>query len=114
MTSSFEDILALSNEKTIQQQNLESLLKTYMFVNRLSPPIKNDVFVMLCAIWYHLHNSKNVKKTHGRVLLLVKLQASACNFTKSNTPPSVFFMFFKLYKWYQIVQSVSFIIPENP
>ena len=62
MTSSFEDILALSNEKTIQQQNLESLLKTYMFVNRLSPPIKNDVFVMLCAIWYHLHNSKNVKK----------------------------------------------------
>ena len=63
MTSSFEDILALSNEKTIQQQNLESLLKTYMFVNRLSPPIKNDVFVMLCAIWYHLHNSKNVKKT---------------------------------------------------
>ena len=62
MTSSFEDILALSNEKTIQQQNLESLLKTYMFVNRLSPPIKNDVFVMLCTIWYHLHNSKNVKK----------------------------------------------------
>ena len=25
---------------------------------------------------------------HGGVLLLVKLQASACNFTKSNTPPS--------------------------
>ena len=26
------------------------------------------------AIWYHLHNLKNVKNTHGGVLLLVKLQ----------------------------------------
>ena len=30
---------------------------------------------MLCAIWYHLHNLKNVKNTHGGVLLLVQLQA---------------------------------------
>ena len=37
-----------------------------------------------------LHNFKNVKDTHGRVLLLVKLQASKCNFTKSNNPPWVF------------------------
>ena len=29
---------------------------------------------------------KNVKNTHGGVLLLVKLQDQACNFTKSNTP----------------------------
>ena len=28
-----------------------------------------------CAIWYHFHNLKNVKNTHGGVLLLVKLQA---------------------------------------
>ena len=27
---------------------------------------------MLCAIWYHLHNLKNVKNIHGGVLLLVK------------------------------------------
>ena len=27
---------------------------------------------------------------------------------KSNTPTWVFFTFFKLYKWYQIVQRVSF------
>ena len=26
---------------------------------------------MLCAIWYHLYNLKNVKNTHGGVLLLV-------------------------------------------
>ena len=30
---------------------------------------------MFCAIWYHLYNFKNVKNIHGRVLLLVKLQA---------------------------------------
>ena len=32
---------------------------------------------MLCAIWYHLYNLKNVKNTHGGVLLLTKLQALA-------------------------------------
>ena len=41
---------------------------------------------------------KNREKPHGGVLLLVKLQALACNFTKSNTPPWVFFTFLKLYK----------------
>ena len=59
-----------------------------------------EVFVVLCAIKYHSYNLKNVKKTHGGVLLLVKLQASACNSTKSNTPPWVFFTFFKLCRWY--------------
>ena len=33
-----------------------------------------DTYVMFCTIWYHLHNLKNVKKTHGGMLLLVKLQ----------------------------------------
>ena len=60
------------------------------------------LLVMLCAIWYHLYNLKNVKNTHGRVLLYL-----ACNFTKSNTLPWVFFTFFKLYKWDQIVQSIA-------
>ena len=45
---------------------------------------------MLCAIWYHLYNLKNVKNTHGGVILLVKLQFC---FTKSNTPSSVFSRF---------------------
>ena len=31
--------------------------------------------VMRCAIWHYLHNLKNVKNTHGEVLLLPKLQA---------------------------------------
>ena len=44
-------------------------------------------------MWYHLHNLKNVKYTHGGVLHLVKLQAVACSFTKSNTPQLMFSRF---------------------
>ena len=32
----------------------------------------------------------------------------ACNFTNSNTPPWVFFLFFKLNKWYQIAQRILY------
>ena len=52
---------------------------------------------MLFAIWHHLCDLKNVGIAH----------AEACTFTQSNTPPWVFFAFFKLQKWYQIAQSVS-------
>ena len=38
---------------------------------------RNQIIVVLCAIWYHSYNSKNVKNTDGAVLLLVKLQALA-------------------------------------
>ena len=43
------------------------------------------------------------EKHHGGVLILVKLQDF-----KSNTPPWVFFMFFKLYKWYQLAQRIIY------
>ena len=43
--------------------------------------------VMFCAIWFNLYNLTNVNK--------------------SNTPPWVFFAFFKLHKWYHIAQNVS-------
>ena len=61
-----------------------------------------------CAIWNHLHSFKKVKNTHGRVLLLVKLQA----LHKSNTPPWVFFTIFKLCKWYQIAQNITYLISK--
>ena len=67
-------------------------------------------FVMSSAIWYHLYNFKKVKNTHGGMLILVNLQAEPCNFTKINTPPWVFFTFFKLYKWYQIAQRTTFML----
>ena len=50
---------------------------------------------MFCTIWYHLYNFKNVKNANGGV--------------KSNTPPWVFFTFFKLYKWYQLAQHITII-----
>ena len=31
------------------------------------------IYEKFCAIWYHLTNLKNVKNTHGGVLLLVTL-----------------------------------------
>ena len=31
------------------------------------------------------------------------------NFIKSNTPPWVFFTFFKLSKWYQIAQNITYV-----
>ena len=65
-------------------------------------------YVMRCAIWYHLCYLKNVKNTHGGGLILVKLQAEACNFIKISTSPWVFFMFFKLYKWHQIAQRTTY------
>ena len=43
------------------------------------------------------------------MLLLVKLQALSCNFTKSNTPHWAFFTFLELHKWYQIAQNVGFM-----
>ena len=46
---------------------------------------------MRCAIWYHFYNFKNVRNTHGGVLLT--LAASICNFIKSNIPQWVFSRF---------------------
>ena len=47
----------------------------------------------LRAVWYHLHNLKNVENTNGGLKLLVKSQAEACYFTGSITPSWVFSMF---------------------
>ena len=52
-----------------------------------------------------------MKNTYGEVLLLVKLQDLVCNFTKSNTLLWVVFTFFKLYKWYQIGQRITYVLP---
>ena len=55
-----------------------------------------------------LYNLKNVKITHGVLLLLVKLQVELCNFTKSNTSPWVFFTFLKMYKLYQNEERITY------
>ena len=32
-----------------------------------------NIYVMRCAIWYHLYKLKNVKNTHGGVLIFSKV-----------------------------------------
>ena len=92
----------------VQSTDLLSYRNTQKYLS-LSFCLYFILFVMRCTIWYHLYNFKNVKNAHGEVLLLVKLQAAlGCNFTKSNTPPWVFFTFSKLGKWYQIAQRITF------
>ena len=97
-----------SNQKHIHSKGLEIMqlfIKIY-FMNSIPTTIPTTIqsdgcryanttelskfswsSVMRCVIWYHLQNSKNMKNTHGGVLLLI---------TKSNIPPWVFFTFFKL------------------
>lgn len=67
-----------------------------------------NLFVLWLNICYTLRDLvsfvkflKNVKNTHGGVLLLIKVQALACIFTKRDPLPRVFFTLFKLYKWYK-------------
>ena len=65
--------------------------------------------MIFCTNSYLLYNFKNVENTPGGVVFLVQLQASAGNITKTITPPWVFLTFFKLYKWYQIAQSIVYV-----
>ena len=74
-SASNEDVLLLFIRET---QNFTKLRpKETLCVNTLfkTSPSRN-ITLMFCAIWYHLHNLKNVKSTHGGVLFLLKLQAS--------------------------------------
>ena len=43
---------------------------------------EEELYMVLCATQYYLNNLKNVKNTQGGVLLLVKLQVTACNLIK--------------------------------
>ena len=78
-----------------------------MFERVLNTTLNTSTIAMRCPILYHLYNLKNVKNTHGDVLLWVKLQAEAWNFNKINTPPWVFFTFFKIVQVYQIAQHIT-------
>ena len=53
----------------------------------LSSKIVWNTNAMLCSIWYHVYNLKNVKNTHGGISHLKKLQALAWNSTKGNNSP---------------------------
>ena len=81
-----------NSSASILKVKVSLLEKMYVCV---FPILTKRIYVMRWAIWYHLHILKSVKNTHGGVLILV-------------TPPWVFFMFFKLSKWYQIAQRITY------
>ena len=43
-------------------------------------------------------------------LLLVKLEVKVCNFIKINTPPWFFLTSFKLFKWHQMAQNITYVL----
>ena len=53
----------------VNNKNTKATSQTNVFIVNFE-----QVNVMRCAIWYHLYNLKNVKNTHGGVLILAKLQ----------------------------------------
>ena len=57
------------HSKTVEDRLFEHVIQDAMMINDYS------IYVMGCEIWCHLYNLKNVKNTHGGVLLFVKLQA---------------------------------------
>ena len=62
---------------------------------------------MLCAIWYHFYKLKNLKNTHGGVTF------KPATLLKVALLHGCFSRFFKLYKWYQITQSFTFMENTN-
>ena len=75
--------LIYSNIKQVRIAALQSSLIYFKYQTSQNCSITMlvvSIRVMPCAIWYHLCNLKNVKNTHGGLLLLVEMQAWACNF----------------------------------
>ena len=51
-------------------------------------------------------NERNSLQLSVMILISCLCRAFACNFTKSNTPPWMFFTFLKLYEWYQMASQL--------
>ena len=79
---------------------LQQCIKMSYFVPMQAPLIA--LYVTRYAIWYHLYNLKKHEKHPW-------MSVNFSNFTKINTPSWVFFTFFKLYKWYQIAQRITYL-----
>ena len=87
-----------------------------MFKSDNKTPVANICVIAFC--WslnvFHLDISIYLwcVGRFGTIFLILKrwktpMEDSACKFAKINTPPWVFFTFFKLYKWYQIAQRTT-------
>ena len=61
-------------------------------------------YVMLCVIWYHLYNLKNVEQHSWNSVTFSEVAGFT---TKSNAALWVLFTLYKLYKWYQMAQRIK-------
>ena len=77
-----------------------------LLYKRLAKGQPENLYLMRCAIWYHLYNLYNVKNTHREALLLVVKPVTSLKVTLLHECWSTFF---KLYKWYQITQSITYV-----
>ena len=101
ITLSWRRLLSYRNQSIdLQSKSMDWFLYDNGLYHERVKEVLISSCVTLCAICYYLYSFKNVKNIHGGMLILIKLQDEACNFTKCNTSPWVFFTFFKLYKWY--------------
>ena len=72
------------------------------------------IFAVLCNFVSFVQFKKREKHPWRSVTFSKVAKAVvSCNFTKSNTPPWVFFSFSKLYKWHKIAQRTTFRITCN-
>ena len=53
--------------------SLHIWIRFIFWSKRFTAVFSEGKYVMLCTIWYHLYNIKNVKNIHDGLLLLVKL-----------------------------------------
>ena len=75
--------------------------KLYFFSEIFRAPFNGQFLKAISADIFR--NLQTLRGSQKKKVLKMGKSAEACNFTKSNTPPWVFCIFLKLYKWYQIV-----------
>ena len=62
------------HKKPLMASDLQEQSKQFKVLDWSWNESFSRLIVVRCAIQYHVHNLKNVKNTHGGVLLLVSLQ----------------------------------------
>ena len=81
------------------------LRKSYSFICNMRTK-KTKIFALINKEdpLYHVYTYENGVYSYSYTAI-----AETCNFTEINTPPWVFFTFFKLYKCYQIAQRTTYL-----
>ena len=88
MNGIYEENLRIQSECKKMRTIRNSVFRHFSCSAYIASVFHLTQYVVRCTIWYYLYNLKNMKDPHGGVL----------------------FMFFELYKWYQIVQSIAYIV----